>query len=47
MKKNTGSADLYADQIDVIANYAVTTNVVINRVHCICKLFARVHIMGC
>ena len=35
--KNTLSADFCADQIDVIANFAVITNVVINRVHCITR----------
>ena len=35
MKKNTRSADFYADRIDVITNFAVKTNVVIKRVHCI------------
>ena len=33
MKKQR-SADFCADQIDVIANFAVITNVVIKRVHC-------------
>ena len=32
--KNIPSADFCADQIDVIANFAAITNVVINRVHC-------------
>ena len=31
--KNTQSADFFADRIDVIANFAVITNVVIKRVH--------------
>ena len=35
MKKNTRSADFCSDQIDVIKNFAVITNVVIKRVHCI------------
>ena len=35
MKKNTRSADFCADQIDVITNLAVITNVIIKRVHCI------------
>ena len=35
MKKNARSADFCADQIDVITNFAVITNVVIKRVHCI------------
>ena len=34
-KKNTRSADFCADQIEVITNFAVITNVVIKRVHCI------------
>ena len=34
MKKNTRSADFCADQIDIITNFAVITNVVIKRVHC-------------
>ena len=33
--KNTRSADFCADRIDVITNFAVITNVVIKRVHCI------------
>ena len=32
--KNTQSTDFCADQIDVIMNFAVITNVVIKRVHC-------------
>ena len=32
--KNARSADFCADQIDVITNFAVITNVVIKRVHC-------------
>ena len=32
--KNTRSAAFCADQIDVIRNVAVITNVVIKRVHC-------------
>ena len=32
--KNTRSADFCADRIDVIKNFAVTTNVVIKRIHC-------------
>ena len=32
--KNTRSADFCADQIDVITNFAVITNVDIKRVHC-------------
>ena len=35
MKKKTRSADICADQIDVITNFAVIKNVVIKRVHCI------------
>ena len=34
--KTTRSADFCADQIDVIANFAVITNVVIKRAHCTC-----------
>ena len=34
MKKRR-SAHFFADQIDVITNFAVKTNVVIKRVHCI------------
>ena len=34
MTKHTGSADFCADQIDVITNFAVITNVVIKRAHC-------------
>ena len=33
--KNPQSADFCADHIDVITNFAVITNVVIKRVHCI------------
>ena len=33
MKKNTQSADICADQIDVITYFVVITNVVIKRVH--------------
>ena len=33
--KNTRSAEFCADRIDVITNFAVITNVVIKRVHCI------------
>ena len=33
--KYTRSADLCADRIDVITNFAVISNVVIKRVHCI------------
>ena len=32
--KKTRSADVWADRIDVITNFAVITNVVIKRVHC-------------
>ena len=32
--KSTRSADFCAEQIDVITNFAVITNVVINSVHC-------------
>ena len=32
--KSRRSADFCADQIDVITNFAVITNVVIKRVHC-------------
>ena len=32
--KNTRSADFCADQIDVITNFAVITDVVKKRVHC-------------
>ena len=38
--KNTRSADFCVDQIDVITNFAVITNVVIKRVHCICISFS-------
>ena len=31
--------DFYADQIDVIINSAVITNVVIKRVHCVWEVF--------
>ena len=34
MTNNTRSADFCADQIDVITNFAVITNVIIKRVHC-------------
>ena len=34
-EKNTRSANFCADQIDVITKFAVITNVVIKRVHCI------------
>ena len=37
-KKKTQSADFCADQTDVITNFAVITNVVIKRVHCIMSL---------
>ena len=33
IKKNTRAADFCADQIDVITDFAVITNVVIKRVH--------------
>ena len=33
--KNTRSTDFFADLIDVITNFAVITNVVIKRVHCV------------
>ena len=33
--KNTQSTDICADRIDIILNFAVITNVVIKRVHCI------------
>ena len=33
--KNTRATDFCADQIDVIKNFAVITNVVIKSVHCI------------
>ena len=33
--KHTQSADFCADQTDIITNFAVITNVVIKRVHCI------------
>ena len=36
--KHTRSADLCADRIDVITNFAVITNAVIKRVHCILKV---------
>ena len=34
MEKKTRSADVWADRIDVITNFAVITNVVIKRDHC-------------
>ena len=37
-KKKKRSADFCADRIDDITNFAVMTNVVIKRVHCISKL---------
>ena len=37
--KNRRSADFCPDQIDVITKFAVITNVVIKRVHCICSIF--------
>ena len=33
--KNTQSADFCADRIDVITNFAVITNAIIKRIHCI------------
>ena len=36
--KNTRFAVFCADRIDVITNFAVITNVIIKRVHCICKI---------
>ena len=39
MKKNTRSADFRADQIDVITNFAVITNVVKKRIHCMQGVF--------
>ena len=38
MKKKTRTAVFYADRIDVITNFAVIKNAVIDRVHCI-KLY--------
>ena len=38
--KNTQSADFRADQIDVITNFAVITNVVLKRVHCMKIMYA-------
>ena len=38
--KNTRSAVCCADPIDVITNFAVITNVLIKRVHCITFLVA-------
>ena len=35
INENTRSADFCADQIDVLTNVAVITNVIIERVHCI------------
>ena len=40
MKKCMKSADFCADQIDVITNFTVITNVVIKRVHCISCTYA-------
>ena len=37
--KNTQSADFCADQIDIIMNFAVITNALIKRVHCIAILY--------
>ena len=34
-EKNTRSANFYAEQNGVITNFAIITNVVIKRVHCI------------
>ena len=38
IKKHTRFADFCADRIDVITNFAVVTNAVIKRVHCISNL---------
>ena len=38
MDKKTRSADICADRIDVITNFAVITNAVIKRVHCNMKI---------
>ena len=37
--KNTQTPDFCADQIDVTTNFAIITNVVIKRVHCIAYSF--------
>ena len=39
-EKNTKSTDFYADQIDVITNFAVIRNAVIKRFHCTCISFS-------
>ena len=45
-EKNTRFADFCADQIDVITNFAVITNVVIKRVHCRRKSFKQLKPRG-
>ena len=44
IKKNTRSTIFCADQIDVITNFAVITNVIIKRVHCTCEQFFLAHL---
>ena len=41
MKRNTRSAGFWVDQIDLIMNFALITNVVTKRAHCI--VIKRVH----
>ena len=41
--KNTQSADLCADRIDIITNFAVITNAVIKRVQCAIIIAASKH----
>ena len=48
MKNNARSADFCADRTEVITNFAVITNAVIKRVHCIRMglllcMFTRIH----
>ena len=38
MKKKSRSADIFANQIDVMTYFAVIANVVIKRVHCQLKI---------
>ena len=41
-EKNTRSADFCSDQIDVITNFGVITNVAIKRVHCGYRLYVEI-----
>ena len=46
IKKNTRFVDFCADRIDVITNFAIMMNVIIERAHCITVFSAVLYLQG-